>query len=117
MGCVPEVLAVFHNETAGSATAFPEPYFPEGIKTVRRLRAEGRVPRQLAATLARLESLYLLQYAQDVMDCGDSATTRRVLFHECSLRYCSPLRVSKLIGRLLGMRWNRAQVGFKHSLR
>lgn len=101
MGCVPEVQAIFHNETAGSRTQFPEPYFPEAVKTIRRLRAEGRIPDQLAATLLRLENQYLLTYARDLLRYGTRRRAARVLFRECSLRYCSPVRFLRMVARLV----------------
>lgn len=103
VGCVPEVLAVYHNEVAGSGTLWPEPFFPEGVKTLRRLRAEDGIPQHLNNHMWRLENLYLLTYARDLNAYGDRQRARRVLFRECSWRYCPPVRFAKAFIRSLSM--------------
>jgi glycosyltransferase involved in cell wall biosynthesis len=103
VGCVPELLAVYHNEVAGSATQWPEPFFPEGVKTLRRLRAEDGIPLHLSTHMWRLENLYLLTYARDLNAYGDRRRARRVLFRECSWRYCPPVRFAKAYIRSLSM--------------
>lgn len=100
--CVPEVLAVYHNEVAGSSAMFPEPFFPEPVKTVRRLRAEGAVPARFESSLRRLENRYLVTYASDLVEYGARARARDVLWRECSWRHCPPGRFLKVLGRALG---------------
>lgn len=103
VGCVPEELAIYHNEVTGSGTLWPEPFFPEGVKTLRRLRAEDGIPQHLNDHMWRLENLYLLTYARDLNAYGDRRRARRVLFRECSWRYCPPVRFAKAYIRSLSM--------------
>lgn len=101
VGCVPEVLAVYHTETAGSVALFPEPFFPEAVRTLRRFRREGRIPKQFMASLARLENIYLLIYARDLLVYGDRVRAATVLFRECALEHSPPQLVLRAIARLL----------------
>lgn len=100
VGYVPEVLAVYHNEVACSSTLLPEPSFPEGVKTLRRLRAEDRIPRQFAKSSVILENLYLLDYVKGLTDYGDWSAAMRILYHECQIRHCPKKRFVKVQCRL-----------------
>lgn len=102
VGCVPNVLAVYHNELAGSSTQFPKPFFHQAVKTLRRLRVEGRIPVRSEAYAWRLENQYLVDYANDLISYGDRREARRVLLHECSVRYCPPGRFAKALLRSSG---------------
>jgi glycosyltransferase involved in cell wall biosynthesis len=95
IGCVPRVLSSYHNETAGSSRLFPEPVYPEGVKTIRRRRAEGTIPARFAEALSRLEALYLLTYARDLIHYGARARARRVLRDEIAWRRCPPAGLAK----------------------
>lgn len=109
IACVPEVLAVFHNETQGSATLFPQPVFPQGVVTIRRLRAEGRIPERFAASLSRLENIQLLQHVRGLIEYRDRVKAAGILFRECSWRRSPTLDVLKALGRLLVPRRSRGQ--------
>jgi glycosyltransferase involved in cell wall biosynthesis len=95
IGCVPQVLSVYHNETPGSGVLFPEPFYPEGVKSMRRLRAAGRVPERFVNSMLRLEALYLLTYARDLIVYGATSRAREVLQNEVSWLYCPPLSFAK----------------------
>jgi glycosyltransferase involved in cell wall biosynthesis len=101
VGCVPDVLSTFHNEVMGSGKLFPEPFYPEGVKTLRRLRAAGRIPQRFDKALPRLEADYLLTYARDLIYYGARSRARRVLLSELSWRHCPPLRLAKAWMRAL----------------
>lgn len=101
IGCVPDVLAVYHNETAGSATLFPEPFFPQPVKTIRRLRAQGLTNEAASEKFLRLENIYLLTYARDLIVYGDPVAAARVLLRECSWRHCSKERLARVGARVL----------------
>lgn len=103
IGCVPDVLAVYHNESYGRTRVLPEPSYPEVVRTLRRLRAESRVPMGLSKPLERLEALYLLVHARDLIDYGQRGRARAVLLGECRWRRCPPLLLGKALIRSLGL--------------
>ncbi len=104
VGFVPEVLAVYHNEVGGSGALFPKPPFPEGVKTLRRLREENSISCQFAKSSLVFENLLLLQYAKELTDDGDWANAMRVLYNECQIRHCPMKYFFKIQCRLI-LRW------------
>lgn len=101
VGVVPDVLAVYHNEAWGPSRPPPEPCYPEVVRTLRRLRAEGAVPERLRRHFPRLEALYLLSYARDLIEYGQSGRARRVLLRELAWRHCGPVPLTKALVRSL----------------
>ena len=101
VGFIPEVLTVYHNEVAGSGAMFPEPPFPEGVKTLRRLREGNEIPHNFARSSLMFENLLLLQYAKELTDYGNWAGAFRVLYGECRIRNCPKEDFVKIQCRLL----------------
>ena len=103
IGCVPKVLACYHNEGYQEGRPVPEPCYPEAVRTMRRLRAERRLPQALDGPLARLEALYLLAHARHLVEYGSRARAREVLFHDCAWRHCPPVKLGKAFVRAFGI--------------
>lgn len=103
IGFIPEVLGAFHNEHALLREAFPEPMYPESVRTLRRLRAEGLIPTEHDRHLPRLEAIYLLLHARDLIDFGENQRARRLLFEDCRWRHCPPVPLAKALLRSLGV--------------
>jgi len=104
VGCMPEVLSVFHTEASDSDTLYPQPPFPAAVKTMRQFRAENRIPCRFAKSILTLENLYLLQYSKELADYGDWSGAMRVLYQECQIRHCPKKRFAKIQCRLI-LKW------------
>ncbi len=108
IGCVPEVLVDFHNEAIAVTRAIPTPVFPQPVRTLRALRAAKALDERRAAQSLRLEALYLLIYAEDLVDHGDLAEARALLLRECRWRDCPARMLAKALARsFLGVRPGR----------
>jgi len=101
IGAVPEVLAIYHDEGWGPSRPRPEPHYPRAVTTMRTLTAQERVPEPFKDLLPRLEALYLLAHARDMVYYGDRAGARRVLFQECSWRHCPPRLLLRALARMI----------------
>lgn len=99
VGFVPAVLSIYHNEVPGSSVLFPRPFFPQAVKTLRRLRVNDDIPSSAISDTWRLENLYLIIYVRDLILYGDCVQARRVLFTECVWRYCPIVSFLKALVR------------------
>lgn len=103
IACLPEVLAVYHNEDYGGRRPLPEPTYPECVRTLRRLRSQRLLPMTAERPLARLEALYLLVHARDLIDYGRHARAREILLQDCAWRHCPPVQLGKALIRSFGL--------------
>ncbi len=64
VACIPEVLAVYHNNYADPAKHYRlrrKPVFPQCVKTLRRWRQDKKIRLSWLESSLRFENLYLLQ--------------------------------------------------------
>jgi glycosyltransferase involved in cell wall biosynthesis len=101
-GCVPDVLTVFNNQAMGRTRAFPVPVYPEVVRTIRKLRYAGLLAGTRETQSRRLEALYLLIHAADLIDYGSRARARELILKECSWRHSAPRLLARAALRSLG---------------
>jgi glycosyltransferase involved in cell wall biosynthesis len=102
VGCVPELLVDYHNEAIGTTRPFSQPIWPVVVDTLRRLRSDGALDGVRVEQSRRLEALYLLIHAGDLIDYGSRAAARSLLLGGCPWRQCPPSKLFRLLIRSLG---------------
>jgi glycosyltransferase involved in cell wall biosynthesis len=82
---VPECLAVYHKDVAGAATAdsLRQTDYPQCVRTYRKWRREGRIPRHLARSSALFASWVLVLHADVLRRCGRRREAATLLLREC----------------------------------
>lgn len=76
--------------------ASPPP--PPFVATLAALEAGGAVPRRLKDSARRYANFLMLEYARQLLDCGDPRNARRILLQQC--RWADdPVRYMKRLSR------------------
>jgi hypothetical protein len=89
VGYVSEVLAIYHDDTPGSARMEAPrrpPVFPELVHSFRRWEAAGRVPGPLRSSSRRVAESLLLSHVVSLLHWGDTARAWTLLESECAAR-------------------------------
>jgi glycosyltransferase involved in cell wall biosynthesis len=95
----PEVLAVYHSQTAGSAMKQREAlarYTPAAAVTIRMWDVSGDIPPTMRENALKFANSMFLNQAKRLISIGDTAEARKVLLEKCD-RKLSPRRYFKLL--------------------
>lgn len=87
---VPDVLAVYHTETEGSATKVPLAQslrYPEVVKTYRKWRDAGKIPAPLIRSSEAYAQRQLYAYVGGLLRVGARTDARRVLSREARISF------------------------------
>jgi len=104
IGYIPEILATYHNDVLGSKIRngiLARPVFPQCCMTLRQFRKSNRLASQFAKSILRLENLFFLQYARDLIEYKSWGAALRVLYCECQIWHCPKFSFVKVQCRLL----------------
>lgn len=104
---VPEVLAIYHTETEGSAMKIPiEKWwsYPPVVETFNKWKSEGRILASMLAASELYAQRHLYAYVGGLLKIGDRYRARETLLRECAVRV-DPIRYfGYLFGSLLPTR-------------
>jgi glycosyltransferase involved in cell wall biosynthesis len=106
---VPKALAVFHTEAvdrvsredAAAVTKGPLPT----IASYDRWKANGRIPKHLSVSSARMVQYMYLQYAHGLVNANNATGARSILHSKCRPLLCGIARYSREYLRTLLPRW------------
>lgn len=101
---VPEILAVYHTETEGSAMKAPletRLSYPPVVRSFDQWRLKGEIADNMLVVSHQYTQRYLYGYVGGLLAIGAPSEARRVLLQECEFRQ-SPLRyVRYILGSLV----------------
>lgn len=83
-----------HNGASGGAREVTRPLFAQRLPNMIR---EGRVPPALVESSRRYANFLFLEYARQLLDCGQFVEARAVLLNQCHVSYDSNRFIKRLL--------------------